>query len=381
MKNSVKYTLGALIALATSATPTLAADQAQAEPPAMTQPATGVLMHPGYVKAVAQMAYLWGWPMVNMHNRYAKITAAPYPGRLGGILPAAPRGQIAMLSDYILPGETFVACPNQDVVYGLGFFSLDEEPVVAQVPDFGERFWVYSLYDVRTDQFGEIGKPYQTKPGFYLLVGPSWKGEKPAGIEAIVRSPTPLANGIPRVFMDDTAEDREAIQPFINKVVFYPLKEFDGKWKTVEWNKAPTIPVPKPAGGASAGGETRWVVPEKFFDDLGKVLDGVPPLPGEEALYAQFRALLDAGAKDPAVKKLLVAAAVEAERAQSILRSHRQRCRSASRWPEAPLRLEPPRTNPRRHWSGSSTTATGCRRKRPSRCATSSITSARSTPT
>ncbi|MGB3687310.1 MAG: DUF1254 domain-containing protein [Ornithinimicrobium sp.] len=26
--------------------------------------------------------------------------------------------------------QTFIACPNQDVVYGLGFFSLDEQPVV-----------------------------------------------------------------------------------------------------------------------------------------------------------------------------------------------------------------------------------------------------------
>ena len=59
----------------------------------------------------------------------------------------APRGQIGMLSDYIDPGQNFVTCPNQDVVYGLGFFSLDEEPVVIQVPDFGDRFWVYAMYD------------------------------------------------------------------------------------------------------------------------------------------------------------------------------------------------------------------------------------------
>lgn len=66
--------------------------------------------------------------------------------------------------------------PNQDVVCGLGFFSLDEEPVVAQVPDLGTRLWVYALYDGRTDQFGQVGKPYNTKPGFYLLVGPKWEG-------------------------------------------------------------------------------------------------------------------------------------------------------------------------------------------------------------
>jgi hypothetical protein len=130
----------------------------------VTQPATGIVMHPDYARTIAQMAYVWGWPIVNMLNRKAKITQAPYAGLLGGILPAAPRGQIAMLHDYIEPSETFVTCPNQDVVYGLGFFSLDEEPVVAQVPDFGNRFWVYALYDARTDQFGYIGKPYNTKP-------------------------------------------------------------------------------------------------------------------------------------------------------------------------------------------------------------------------
>ena len=43
--------------------------------------------------------------------------------------------------------QTFVTCPNQDVAYGLGFFALDEEPVVIQVPDFGDRFWVYAMYD------------------------------------------------------------------------------------------------------------------------------------------------------------------------------------------------------------------------------------------
>jgi hypothetical protein len=106
-----------------------------------------VTPHPEYVKAVARDAYIWGWPMVNMLNRRARTTQAPEPGLLGGILPVSPQGRIAMLHDYIDPAETFVTCPNQDVVYGLGFFDLDTQPVVVQVPDFGDRFWVYALYD------------------------------------------------------------------------------------------------------------------------------------------------------------------------------------------------------------------------------------------
>ncbi len=279
-------------------------------PADVTPPSTEVLMQPGYARTVARQAYVWGWPMVNMLNRRARITQAPHPGLLNGVLPAAPRGQIGMLHDYIEPSETFVTCPNQDVVYGLGFFSLDEEPVVAQVPDFGDRFWVYALYDVRTDQFGELGKPYGSKPGFYLLVGPDWKGEKPAGIEAVLRSPSKLANAIPRIFMDDTAEDRAAIQPVINQVVFYPLKDFNGKMKTIDWKKAPEIVGPKSSGG----GETRWVIPEKFFDQFPEVVETVPPLPGEEAMYAQFRALVAAARKDPEIQKLLVEVAIETEK-------------------------------------------------------------------
>ncbi|CAG2139162.1 DUF1254 domain-containing protein [Cupriavidus numazuensis] len=274
------------------------------------QPPPGLLMHSGYTQVIARMAYVWGWPMVNMLNRNAKITQAPQPGLLNGVLPVAPRGQVAMLHDYIDPTETFVTCPNQDVTYGLGFFSLDEEPVIAQVPNFGDRFWVYALYDARTNQFGELGKPYKSKPGFYLLVGPNWKGSKPAGVTGIIRCPTALANAIPRVFMNDTPEDRKIIQPVLNQIVFYPLKQFDGRMKTIDWAKAPVIPGPKSDGG----GETTWVVPEKFFDQFGQVLDTVPPLPGEEALYAQFRSLMEVANRDPETKKWLVSTAVETER-------------------------------------------------------------------
>jgi hypothetical protein len=121
---------------------------------------------------------------------------------------------------------------------------------------------------------------------------------------------TALANAIPRVFMNNTPEDRQAIQPLLNQIVVYPLKDFDGTMKSKDWSKAPAIPGPKSADS----GETPWVVPEQFFDQLGAVLNTVPPLPGEEALYGQYRALLDAAAQDPAIKQALVEAAVETEK-------------------------------------------------------------------
>ena len=45
-------------------------------------------------------------------NRRAAITQAPEPGRLNGVLPVAPRGQIGMLSDYIDPGPDLRHLPE-----------------------------------------------------------------------------------------------------------------------------------------------------------------------------------------------------------------------------------------------------------------------------
>ena len=59
----------------------------------VTQPVAGAIMHKGYVKTIGRMAYVWGWPLVNSFNRRAGITQAPAPGRLGGVIPVAPRGR------------------------------------------------------------------------------------------------------------------------------------------------------------------------------------------------------------------------------------------------------------------------------------------------
>jgi hypothetical protein len=193
-------------------------------------PAAGTAMTKPYVETVGRMAYVWGWPLVNAANRAVAFSKAPEPGLLGGVVPVA-YNRLAMLSGYISPDQRFIACPNQDVTYGAGFFDLDQGPAVIQVPDFGNRFWVYALYDGRTDEFAEIGKQYDTSPGFYLMVGPNWKDEIPAGITAVVHSSTRFAFAVPRIFMDDTAEDHAAIQPVLSQINIYPLSEFDGKMK------------------------------------------------------------------------------------------------------------------------------------------------------
>jgi hypothetical protein len=246
--------------------------------------------------------------MVNIHARHAAYAKLPGPGLAGGVLPVAPPNHLCMLRDYVEPSERAVACPNQDVVYGQCVADFSKEPVVIQVPDFGERFWVYQIVDQRTDSFASVGKMHGTKPGFYLLAATDWKGKVPKGITATFRCSTRHGCIFPRVFQSDEAADKKAVQEVLTKINAYPLSKFDGKVKTVDWSKLPEYP------GAKGDAEVKWVVPENLVDVLPAILDEVPPMAGEEAMYAQFRSVLDAVKKDAKLKDAFTKAVVAAEK-------------------------------------------------------------------
>jgi len=136
-----------------------------------TGPDTRIKITEEYAKLVARDAYFWAWPLVNIYNRRLTMAQVKEAVRAGPLV-FAPLNRNAMFTDYVDPAERAVACPNQDVVYGLASIALDLSPVVVQVPDFGDRFWVYQIVDLRSDSFVQLGKMYATTPGFYLLVGP-----------------------------------------------------------------------------------------------------------------------------------------------------------------------------------------------------------------
>jgi hypothetical protein len=270
-------------------------------------PDSSVKITEAYAQHVARDVYFWAWPLVNVYSRRLAFKDVP-DFVLAGPVPTAPLNRVAMLTHYVAPDERLVACPNQDVVYGAGSIALDLTPVVVQVPDFGDRFWVYQIVDLRTDSFVELGKMYATTPGFYLLVGPDWNGDVPKGISRVFRSSTNTGFTAPRVFQDDSEEDNRAVQTVLQQIMMYPLSEYDGTMKSKDWSK-----IPKVASTSTGDEETKWVVPERFFDELPAVLADAPPLPGEEARYAQVLAVLAAAENDKNLKAAMIRAAIEAE--------------------------------------------------------------------
>ena len=78
--------------------------------------------------------------------------------------------------------------------------------------------------------------------------------------------------------------------------------------KIKDWNETPSFPAPE------VEGERSWVMPEAFFEQLPSIMDLVPPMPGEEALYASIRQVLVAAEKDPVIKEILVETAITTEK-------------------------------------------------------------------
>lgn len=259
-------------------------------------PVAGTTFTEAYAAMVARDAYFCAWPLVNVYNRrliYSQLNEIV----MAGPVPAAPLNQLGMLSDYIEPQERIVACPNQDVVYGAGALALDQSAAVIQVPDFGERFWVYQVVDTRTDSFADLGKMYGTTPGFYLLVGPNWKGDVPKGIAKVFRASTNSGYVVPRIFQDDNLADNKRVREVTRQIMMYPLAQFDGAMKSRDWTQ-----LPKKESLSSGDEEVKWVVPEKFLDVLPTVLADAPPQPGEEARYAELQAVLAVANKNPQIK-------------------------------------------------------------------------------
>jgi hypothetical protein len=153
-----------------------------------------------------------------------------------------------------------------------------------------------------------LGKMYATTPGFYLLVGPDRRDEVPKGITKVFRSPTNTGFVAPRVFQDNTFEDKRAVQAVLTQIMMYPLSEYDGAMKSMDWSKLPKAP-----SQSSGEEETKWVVPDKFVDELPAVLADAPPMPAEEARYAQVLAVLAAARNDPALKQAMTEAATGAD--------------------------------------------------------------------
>src|SRR5882724_5134147 len=230
---------------------------------------------PAETKAIVEEAFIYGLPIV---MNYAVMHE--YAVDKGGPQYKAPFNQIKNEARVFTYEDTAIITPNSDTPYSFMWMDLRAEPMVLSVPA-GEkkRYYSVQLIDGNTYNDGYIGsRATGNEARDYMVVGPDWKGEKPAGIKKVFTSTTPFSVAGYRTQLFN-AED----MPNVVKVqAGYKAQPLSAFLKQPAPPAAPKIDfVPATTAGIKAN----------FFEYLDAALQLVPPAPEEKEVRATLASI------------------------------------------------------------------------------------------
>ncbi|MBP2453317.1 DUF1254 domain-containing protein [Mycolicibacterium lutetiense] len=230
------------------------------------------------IREIAKQAYIYGFPMVdNYRIQYAYFQNKQDPQY------KAPWNTLKSSAQVYTPADTAIQTPNSDTPYSFIGADLRTEPLVLTVPKIDEkRYYSLQFMDQYMYNFDYVGsRTTGNNGGKYLLAGPNWKGEKPAGIDKVLRSETQFTFVAYRTQLFGP-EDLDNVTKIQSEYKAEPLSKFEGK-------PAPT-----------AAPAIDFVVPQnpeeerkspKFFETMNFLLQFMPVLDTEKELRAKFTSI------------------------------------------------------------------------------------------
>jgi hypothetical protein len=238
------------------------------------QPATAALT-PAEARTIAKEAYIYGFLLVDSY----RIQYSYFVDR-GGLEYKAPWNQIYNNARVYTPEDKAVQTPNSDTPYSFVGADLRAEPLILTVPAVGNgRYYSLQFIDSYTFNFAYVGsRSTGNEGGRFLLAGPNWKGEKPEGVVAVIRSETEFALVLYRtqLFKPDDIDNVKRIQ------AGYKVQSLSGFLGKPAPAAAPKVEFLKPLTP-----EQQRTSPE-FFNVLSFVLRFCPTHPSEKELMARF---------------------------------------------------------------------------------------------
>ena len=226
-------------------------------------------------KAIAEEAFVYGLPLVMnyavMNEFVVDKDSSQYKGPFNTI---ANEARVATYKD------TAVVTPNSDTPYSTLWLDLRAEPMVISVPAVDpKRYYSVQLIDGNTYNYGYIGtRATGSEAGDYLVVGPGWKGETPAGIKKVFQSTTPFALTLFRTQLFDAAD-----MPNVVKVqAGYQVQALSAYLKQPA---PPAAPLPAFLPATTAG------IKDNFYAYLDAALQHVPESDDDKALRARLASI------------------------------------------------------------------------------------------
>src|SRR5271165_5105293 len=226
-------------------------------------------------KAIAQEGFVWGLPLVMNYavmNEFAiDSTSSQFK---------APFNEIKNEHRVSTYEDTAVITPNSDTPYSMVWADMRAEPLVVSVPAVSKnRYYSVQLIDGNTYNFGYIGsRATGNEAGNYLIVGPDWKGEMPAGIKKVYSSTTPFALILFRTQLFDAA-DMPKVENVQAGYKVQPLSAF---------LKQPAPPAAQKIDFVPA---TTAGIKANFFEYLSAALQFVPPSPETTDIRARLASI------------------------------------------------------------------------------------------
>ena len=217
------------------------------------------------IRAIAQRAYIYAYPMVLMEETRA----------------GAGLNRLNHAQAYPEPESRQVIRPNADTLYSSSWIDLSTEPVVIKVPDSGGRYYLMQFLDDWTETFSVPGKRTTgTGEQWMILVGPGWKGVLP---EKTVRidAPTNIVWLIGRTQTNGLA-DYENVHAFQREMRMMPLSAYpDGA--------APARPAPVAGQPASPPPvRVRAMDARTFFTRFAEALKANPPHSSDQEMLKEL---------------------------------------------------------------------------------------------
>ena len=255
-------------------------------------------------KAIAEEGFIYGLPIVMNYAAMYDFAVDKNSSQF-----KAPFNQINNEARVFTYEDTAVITPNSDTPYSVLWTDLRAEPIVLQVPAVEKpRYFSVMLCDGNTYNYGYIGsRATGTEAGDYMVVGPDWKGEIPAGIKKVFRSTTQFSLVAYRTQLFNP-EDMPNVVKIQSGYKAQPLSAY---LKQPAPSAAPTIDFPKIDKELAKTG---------FFNYLAYSLQFAPAEPQEKEIRAKLAKLgveagkkFDLAALSPEQKAAMVAGVKEGE--------------------------------------------------------------------
>lgn len=242
-----------------------------------TQAAPGPLMR-DETAALAAEAYVYGYPLVLMDFSRQVMTATAKPDR-----ERAPANQFNVSEQFPDPSFTNVVSPNADTLYSIAWLDLAKGPIVLNLPDVGDRFYLMQMLDAWTNVFASPGtRTTGNRKGSYAITGPGWKGALPEGVKRI-DSPTDMVWILGRT-QTNGKKDYEAVRAIKSQYRLIPLSAWGTDYKA----PAEVAVNPKIDGRTAPVEQAEKLDAASFLGRLALLMKNNPPTEADKPMLAKL---------------------------------------------------------------------------------------------